>query len=43
MQSIHAAASEPRSAEDLGALDAAAIERVREEAWPIATTGRRPA
>ncbi len=31
-------ASEPRSAEDLGALDAAAIERVREEAWPIATT-----
>jgi ATP-dependent Lhr-like helicase len=27
-----------RSAEDLGALDAAAIERVREEAWPIANT-----
>jgi ATP-dependent Lhr-like helicase len=31
-------ASEPRNADDLGALDAAAIERVREEAWPIAST-----
>jgi ATP-dependent Lhr-like helicase len=31
-------ATELRSAEDLGALDAAAIERVREEAWPIAQT-----
>ncbi|HEY6240349.1 MAG TPA: DEAD/DEAH box helicase [Burkholderiales bacterium] len=31
-------ATEPRSAEDLGALDPAAIERVREEAWPIANT-----
>jgi ATP-dependent helicase Lhr and Lhr-like helicase len=31
-------ATEARSAEDLGALDAAAIERVREEAWPIANT-----
>jgi ATP-dependent Lhr-like helicase len=31
-------ASEPRSAEDLGALDPAAIERVREEAWPVANT-----
>jgi ATP-dependent Lhr-like helicase len=31
-------ATEVRSAEDLGALDAAAIERVREEAWPIANT-----
>jgi ATP-dependent Lhr-like helicase len=30
--------SEPRNADDLGALDAAAIERVREEAWPIAST-----
>jgi ATP-dependent Lhr-like helicase len=30
--------SEPRSADDLGALDAAAIERVREEAWPGANT-----
>ncbi|HXS51475.1 MAG TPA: DEAD/DEAH box helicase [Usitatibacter sp.] len=30
--------SEVRSAEDLGALDPAAIERVREEAWPIAAT-----
>ena len=27
-------ALEPRSAEDLGALDSAAIERVRDEAWP---------
>jgi len=27
-------ATEPRSAGDLGALDPAAIERVREEAWP---------
>src|SRR5204862_111984 len=26
--------TEPRSADDLGALDPAAIERVREEAWP---------
>ena len=31
-------ATEPRNADDLGALDAAAIERVREEAWPDATT-----
>jgi ATP-dependent Lhr-like helicase len=31
-------ASEPREADDLGALDAAAIERVRAEAWPVATT-----
>jgi ATP-dependent Lhr-like helicase len=31
-------ATEARSADDLGALDAAAIERVREEAWPVATT-----
>ncbi len=31
-------ASEPRSADDLGALDAAAIERVRAEAWPLANT-----
>ncbi len=31
-------ATEPRSAGDLGALDAAAIERVREEAWPEANT-----
>jgi hypothetical protein len=31
-------ATEPRSADDLGALDAAAIERVREEAWPLAGT-----
>jgi ATP-dependent Lhr-like helicase len=31
-------ATEVRSAEDLGALDPAAIERVREEAWPIANT-----
>jgi ATP-dependent Lhr-like helicase len=31
-------ASEPRDAEDLGALDPAAIERVREEAWPVANT-----
>ncbi|HMH19611.1 MAG TPA: DEAD/DEAH box helicase [Burkholderiales bacterium] len=30
--------TEPRSAEDLGALDPAAIERVREEAWPAANT-----
>jgi ATP-dependent Lhr-like helicase len=29
-------ATEVRSAEDLGALDAAAIERVRQEAWPVA-------
>ena len=31
-------ATQPRSAEDLGALDPAAIERVREEAWPVAST-----
>src|SRR5688500_4177865 len=31
-------ATEPRHAEDLGALDPAAIERVREEAWPVANT-----
>jgi len=31
-------ATEVRSAEDLGALDPAAIERVREEAWPVANT-----
>jgi ATP-dependent Lhr-like helicase len=31
-------ATGPRSADDLGALDPAAIERVREEAWPIAST-----
>ena len=31
-------ATEPRSADDLGALDAGAIERVREEAWPRART-----
>src|SRR3954468_16560256 len=31
-------ATEPRSADDLGALDPAAIERVREEAWPVANT-----
>ncbi len=31
-------ASEPRNADDLGALDPAAIERVREEAWPSAET-----
>jgi len=31
-------ATEPRSAEDLGALDPAAIARVREEAWPVANT-----
>jgi ATP-dependent Lhr-like helicase len=31
-------ATEPRSADDLGALDAGAIERVREEAWPAANT-----
>ncbi|HEX6689792.1 MAG TPA: DEAD/DEAH box helicase, partial [Burkholderiales bacterium] len=30
--------SEPRSADDLGALDPAAIERVRQEAWPVANT-----
>ena len=30
--------TELRSADDLGALDAAAIDRVREEAWPIANT-----
>ncbi len=31
-------ATDVRSADDLGALDAAAIERVRQEAWPIAST-----
>ena len=31
-------AGEPRSADDLGALDAQAIARVREEAWPAANT-----
>ncbi|MGQ0525296.1 MAG: DEAD/DEAH box helicase [Betaproteobacteria bacterium] len=31
-------ATEPRSADDLGALDPAAIERVRAEAWPVANT-----
>ena len=31
-------ATEPRSADDLGALDPAAIQRVREEAWPLANT-----
>ena len=31
-------ATEPRNADDLGALDPAAIQRVREEAWPVATT-----
>jgi ATP-dependent Lhr-like helicase len=30
--------TEPRSADDLGALDPAAIERVRKEAWPAANT-----
>ena len=31
-------ATEPRNADDLGALDPAAIQRVREEAWPVANT-----
>ncbi len=31
-------ATEVRNADDLGALDIAAIERVRQEAWPIAST-----
>src|SRR5262249_26433467 len=31
-------ATEIRKADDLGALDPAAIERVREEAWPVANT-----
>jgi len=31
-------ATEVRNADDLGSLDAAAIERVRQEAWPIANT-----
>ncbi len=31
-------ATEVRAADDLGALDATAIERVRAEAWPIANT-----
>jgi len=31
-------ATEVRSADDLGALDPAAIERVRQEAWPVANT-----
>jgi ATP-dependent Lhr-like helicase len=30
--------TELRSADDLGALDPAAIERVRQEAWPVANT-----
>src|SRR6185503_5723616 len=30
--------TEIRDADDLGALDAAAIERVRQEAWPVANT-----
>ena len=31
-------ATEVRNADDLGALDPAAIERVRQEAWPVANT-----
>jgi ATP-dependent Lhr-like helicase len=31
-------ATEARNADDLGALDPAAIERVRQEAWPVANT-----
>jgi len=31
-------ATEVRNADDLGALDPAAIQRVREEAWPVANT-----
>jgi len=31
-------ATEPRAADDLGALDPAAIERVRAEAWPVANS-----
>ena len=31
-------ATEVRSADDLGALDPAAIERVRQEAWPVANS-----
>ncbi|TMH96311.1 MAG: hypothetical protein E6H43_19850, partial [Betaproteobacteria bacterium] len=31
-------ATDVRSADDLGALDPAAIQRVREEAWPVAST-----
>jgi ATP-dependent Lhr-like helicase len=31
-------ATEPRDADDLGALDPAAIDRVRTEAWPVATS-----
>src|SRR4029450_9672070 len=31
-------ATEVRTADDLGALDPAAIERVRQEAWPVANT-----
>jgi ATP-dependent Lhr-like helicase len=31
-------ATELRNADDLGALDPAAIERVRQEAWPVANT-----
>ena len=34
-------AGEVRTADDLGALDPAAIERVRREAWPIASTAGR--
>src|SRR5438128_3785770 len=35
-------ATEARSADDLGALDPAAIERVREEAWPAANNAAEP-
>jgi len=31
-------ANEPRNADDLGALDPQAIDRVREEAWPVANS-----
>jgi ATP-dependent Lhr-like helicase len=31
-------ATEPRAADDLGALDPAAIDRVRTEAWPVANS-----
>ena len=34
-------ATELRNADDLGALDPAAIERVREEAWPVASRPTR--
>ena len=36
-------AFEPSSADDLGALDPAAIERVRDEAWPEVRERRRAA